>query len=519
MALVIVHAVKREEGRMLTYRLGLLSLGLLALLALIFALTSCTLPTAPVPTPPSVITRAVEARPLTPTLEVATLPAEQPGTPQPETTAQVSQPTLTLSPEPTATPPPEEGTPVGPFTLSPQQASNIPGVTAGVTEDGAPFRGDPQAPVVMVEYSDFQCPFCERHFQQTQPQLDETYVKEGKVRHVFKNFPLTSIHPQAIPAAQAALCAGVQGQFWPMHDLLFARQSEWAGNDQAAEVFRQFARELELDMDQYDACWAAQPFSEQIQAELSEGIERGVSGTPAFFINDWFISGAQPLAVFQSTIENALAGKHPEPTATPSYADLHPFDPDPETPYRTYLGDAYIGSEDAPVVILEVSDLLCPWCQRHHTSVWPEFREKYVDTGQVRVVFKHFLGHQPNSEVAGEAAECAGNQGAFFAYADLLYERMDEWKLEQGDALADRLKAYAQEMGLDTASFNTCLDTHEMREKVRNDHRVMVQIGVQGTPTFIIIYRNRSLGRVPGFISMEQWDEVMDQVMALIETP
>jgi len=393
----------------------------------------------------------------------------------------------------------------------------MPGVTAGVTEDGAPFRGNPDASVTIVEYSDFQCPFCARHFEQTQPTLDEEYIKTGKVRYVFKNFPLTSIHSQAIPAAQAALCAGVQGKFWPMHDMLFKRQKEWAGQETYAAVFRGFAEELGLDMDAYDACWEAQPFAEQIDAELAEGGQRGVSGTPAFFINDWFLSGAQPIEAFRNAIDNALAGKSPEPTPTPSYADLHPFEPNPDTPYRTYLGDAYIGSADAPIVVVEISDLLCPWCRRHHEEVWPQFKEKYVDTGQVRVVFKHFLGHQPGSQVAAEAAECAGNQGLFFDYAQTLYDRTDDWRPLKDDALVTQLKAYAAELGADTATFDACMDNHKMQDKVLSDHRTVTKAGVRGTPTFIIIANGRALGRVPGFVPMEQWDDIMSQVTALLK--
>ncbi len=237
-----------------------------------------------------------------------------------------------------------------------------------------------------------------------------------------------------------------------------------------------------------------------------------MSGTPAFFINDWFVSGAQSLETFQSIIEKALAGERPTPTPTLSYADLHPFDPDPDNPGRTYMGDAFIGSPDAPVVILEVSDILCPYCRRHHTEVWPEFKQKYVDTGKVRVVFKHLLGHS-NSEPPAEAAECAGNQGQFFPYVDLLYARVDEWKDLNGEALVDTFVEYAKEVGVkDTDAFRACLDEHKMQEKVRLDHRTVLQANVRGTPTFIVIANGQALGRIPGFITLKQWDEVMKQV-------
>lgn len=472
------------------------ALTLLGVLLLIMTACSLTSPSN-TGTPPAT------SMPVATATSTITPPPTHPSTPTP---------TFTLTPSPPPPPsPPQEAVKGKDFVLATTQDSNMPGVPAGVTEDGALYRGQPDAPVTMTEFSDFQCPFCLRHFRQTQPQLDEQYIVSGKVRHVFKNFPLTSIHPQAEPAAEAALCAGVQGKFWPMHDLLFERQDEWAGKANAAEVFRAFAEEIGLDMTAYDACWEAQPFAQQIEREIAEGLERGVSGTPAFFINDWFISGAQDVNTFQAIIEKALAGERPTPTPTPSYADLHPFDPNPDTPGRTYMGDAFIGSEDAAIVIVEVSDLQCPYCRQHHLTVWPEFKQKYVDTGKVRVVFKHLLGHS-NSEPAAEAAECAGNQGQLFAYADLLYEKTDEWAGQGGDTLWETFKAYADTLGLDREAFDACLDNHEMREKVQTDHRVVLQANVRGTPTFIVIAKGQVLGRVPGLITMAQWDEVMKQV-------
>ncbi len=422
-------------------------------------------------------------------------------TPAPATPSPVPQPTMAQ----------QAGK--GNFVLAEEQDSNIPGVPAGITEEGSPYRGDPNAPVVMEEYSDFQCPFCGRHAQQTEPTLDKDYIASGKLRHVFKNFPLRSIHPQADGAAEAALCAGVQGKFWPMHDLLFQRQQEWSGKENAAEVFRSFAQELGLDMEQYDACWEAQPFKEQIDRELAEGQERGVRGTPAFFINGWFVSGAQPLSTFQDVIAKASKGERPTPTPTPSYADEHPFEANPDTPGRTYLGDAYIGSPDAPIVILEVSDLLCPYCRRHHTEVWPKFKAEYVDTGQVRVVFKHLLGHGEKSQIAAEAAECVGNQGKFFDYIGLLYEKADDWSGKSGKDLSAALKGYAQDVGVDMDAFNECFDNHKMAAKVQADNRMMLQANVRGTPTFIVIVGDQALGRVPGFLTWEQWQQVMPQVL------
>ncbi|HHB89763.1 MAG TPA: hypothetical protein ENK60_00485 [Anaerolineae bacterium] len=168
--------------------------------------------------------------------------------------------------------------------------------------------GDPNAPVVIVEFSDYQCPFCLRHYQQTMPQLKKEYIDTGKVLYVFKDFPL-SFHEQAMPAAMAAECAGEQGQYWEMHDKLFSERDKWNENPDVNNIMKQFAQELGLNMDAFNACFDSGKYEDEILADMHEGIAAGVQGTPAFFINGQFISGAQPFEVFKQVIDQILAEK------------------------------------------------------------------------------------------------------------------------------------------------------------------------------------------------------------------
>jgi len=169
--------------------------------------------------------------------------------------------------------------------------------------------GSPDATVTIVEFTDYQCPYCQRHSLDTLSQIKQTYIDTGKVKYVLKNFPLTQIHPQAVSAADAAECAGEQGKYWEMHEKLFSGQKQWAGNNDAATVFKDFARELGLDEKAFDECTTSERYKDKIMADQKEGIAAGVTGTPAFFINGQFISGAQPFQVFQQIIEQELAGK------------------------------------------------------------------------------------------------------------------------------------------------------------------------------------------------------------------
>lgn len=172
--------------------------------------------------------------------------------------------------------------------------------------DAEHIFGDPAAPITIVEYSDYQCPFCLRHFQETMPKLKEQYIDTGKVKYVFMDFPIDSLHPQAREASEAAECAGAQDTYWEMHDKLFGEQASWNGNTNAADVFKQFAADLELDAEEFAACLDSDQFADEIAADQQDGADAGVTGTPAFFINGRFVSGAQPIEVFQQLIDQLL---------------------------------------------------------------------------------------------------------------------------------------------------------------------------------------------------------------------
>jgi protein-disulfide isomerase len=165
--------------------------------------------------------------------------------------------------------------------------------------------GEPDAPVTIIEYTDFQCSYCSRHYQQTYPQIVDQYVNTGLVRYVFKDFPLTQIHPQAVEAAEAARCAQDQGAYLEMHDIIFARQQEWSGSD-PVELFTGYADQLGLNNDEFRECLTSNKYEEAVVADLQEGVALGVTGTPAFFINGYSLVGAQPFEVFQQAIDSLV---------------------------------------------------------------------------------------------------------------------------------------------------------------------------------------------------------------------
>jgi len=169
-----------------------------------------------------------------------------------------------------------------------------------VSIDDDPVKGDKNAPVTIIEFSDFQCPFCGKFFKETFGQIDEKYIKTGKVKMVFRDFPL-SFHENAQKSAEAAECADEQGKFWEYHDMLFENQEKLSVED-----LKRYAVELGLDKDKFDSCLDSEKYKDEVKKDFSDGQKYGVSGTPAFFINGKLVSGAQPFSAFEKVIEAEL---------------------------------------------------------------------------------------------------------------------------------------------------------------------------------------------------------------------
>lgn len=182
-----------------------------------------------------------------------------------------------------------------------------------ISIDDDPIIGNIDAPITIIEFSDFQCPFCARFHTQTLPLLLEEYIEQGKVKLVFRDFPIESIHPNALPASIAAECANDQNKFREMHDVLFEKQNSWnrLQTNDALSLFSQYASEMQLDQELFDSCLTNGKHIPEIQNDLNDGRDYGVSGTPGFFIgNDQIgfveLKGAQPFESFKKVIDAQL---------------------------------------------------------------------------------------------------------------------------------------------------------------------------------------------------------------------
>jgi protein-disulfide isomerase len=192
----------------------------------------------------------------------------------------------------------------------PRQELSPPTEPVAVPLDDAYSVGDPSAPVTIVEYTDYQCPYCARHALQTFAQIEESMVERGEVRYFFKDMPLTSIHPQAMLAAEAARCAGAQEPgreaFVAMHNMLFEKQRAWSGQSDAGDLFADYAAEIGLDAGVFAACLQNHEFESAVEADLQEAMELGFRGTPAFLVNGQPVSGALPFEAFEQIVANLL---------------------------------------------------------------------------------------------------------------------------------------------------------------------------------------------------------------------
>jgi protein-disulfide isomerase len=192
-----------------------------------------------------------------------------------------------------------------------QDASTRPAVRVHTSVRDAPVVGRADAPVTLVEFSDYQCPYCRMFFSDTFPTLKREYIDTGKLRYVFQDYPLDQIHSQASKAAEAAHCAGEQGKYWEMHDLLFQNPRTLA-----SPQLSEHARNLDLDGAAFDACLESSKYAARIKESQSNGAAAGVLGTPGFIlaktqpgdsVEGTPVRGAQPVDAFRKLIDELLA--------------------------------------------------------------------------------------------------------------------------------------------------------------------------------------------------------------------
>ncbi|HYO71947.1 MAG TPA: thioredoxin domain-containing protein, partial [Archangium sp.] len=372
----------------------------------------------------------------------------------------------------------------------------------------SPSFGPKDAKVTIVEWSDFECPFCSR-VGPTLKQIKEAYPKD--VRVVFRHQPL-SFPPHAKGAAEASMAAHEQGKFWEFHDKLFQNQKAL---DRAN--LEKYAQELGLNVGQFKAALDSGKFRAKVEADAAAGSAVGANGTPTFFVNGREFVGAQPFESFKRIIEDEKARADKLLAAGTKQADLYAklieegvksngSAPQAQAPAEPPVQNIEVGNapsrgpKNALITIVAFSDFECPFCGRVLPTL-KQIEDQYP--GKVRVAFKNQpLPFHANAKPAAAASLAAHEQGKFWEYHD---------KLFQNQRALDRasLEKYAQELGLNMGQFKTALDSGKYDAQVTADMNEATRVGVNGTPTFFINGRS-----VVGAQPFEAFKRIIDEELS-----
>jgi protein-disulfide isomerase len=372
---------------------------------------------------------------------------------------------------------------------------------------GDPTNGPADAPVTIVEWSDYACGYCNR-VQDTLDRLARVYP--GQVRWVHRTLPLDDDNTLS---AEAAIAAAAQGKFEPMHARLFGVHGRV--DRPAVEMI---AREIGLDMIRFRGDLDAGTYHNVVVADEQDALKLGVLGTPFFFVNGRPVNGSQPLKVFVETVNEELAraqkvaASHPPDLYEALVADGKPAADAPadvindagelstKNAYRVGLGlpGHSVGPDDALVTIVEFADFQCPFCMRE-APVLAHVRQKYGDA--VRIVYRHMPIH-PAAVLPAEAAVAAAEQGKFWEYHDQIWTHFGH--LTRAD-----LDSFAKAAHLDMAKFKTALDTRRYHDAVLSEYAAAETFGVDGTPTLFINGQP-----IVGAQSPEGMDRIVDAALA-----
>ena len=330
----------------------------------------------------------------------------------------------------------------------------------GAVSEAAPVRAvaTAAAPVEIVVYSDFKCPFCAM-FAQTIRELQKNGIDGIDTTVTFKHFPL-SIHPTAPMAHQAALAAGEQGRFWEMHDLLFANQQRVQRSD-----LIDFARQLGLDMPRFAAALDSEQLRHAIEADVADGEARQITGTPTFYVNGQQACRHKSFAQVKEIVEG-------EQRRRPRSRDhRRPAEP---------------RAANAPVTIELFADLQSP-VSGPAAAVVNDVMTRYPS--QVRLQFRNFpLAFHPQAALAHEAAVTAARDGRFWEFVAYALDHQDGLREQDLIALAGRL-------GLDADAFAATIRSHRYAPRVQADVPAGARSGIRGSP--VILVNGRRIDGVP----------------------
>lgn len=365
-----------------------------------------------------------------------------------------------------------------------QLAAGVPYLRFRVEIGDSPTRGPADAPITIVMFSDFECPFCEQAFQ-TIAALEQQYA--GKIRFVYKAMPLNN-HEHALLAALVGHSALSQGKFWEFHDLVFS------GGGIDPQTIERYAAQIGLDLGQVRRELDSLTHASAVRKDLRAAKRLKLSSTPVFFINGRMLPGARPKHIFEHMIEQELslaerliddgiAAAELYDYATQwgytgiVYADARP-ELDEDSVYPVPIGSSPTrGPADAPITIVAFSDFQCPFCARGHETM-EELRSLYGD--RIRFVFKHFpLPGHPAGALASRATFAAAEAGKFWQFHDAVFEFGSRYDGRDLLAIGNRL-------GISQVALEQAMTSDNNDAIIEADIDLGIRLGVTGTPAYFI---------------------------------
>ena len=299
------------------------------------------------------------------------------------------------------------------------------------------------------------------------PSFIEQYVDTGRVRYVYREFPLTNIHPSAQKASEAAVCAGEQGSYWEMNETLFATTDEWSQAGDPTEYFKGYAEDLGLDTKAFDECLDSGQAAAQVLGDLMAGQELGVNATPYFFVNDVPIRGGLPLEMLGQVIDFAAAGGE-IPEVIPVGDDYHVF------------GDGQMATSVAVVFV----DYGSPDSAKHAREEFPVLEEERISTGEmIYVVHPWAESADSPGAMAAVAAECAGEQGKYQQAYSLFLDEQDAW-IDVADPNS-LFSEYAASLDLDVEEFEICQGSQDAWLRVQAGTILAMLNNLPGVPFYV----------------------------------
>ena len=370
------------------------------------------------------------------------------------------------------------------------------------------FRGPQDAPVTVVNFSDFQCPFSKRSVD-----LMENIMKryDGKVRYVFKHFPL-SFHKWAKPASYAAVAAQNQGKFWEYYAKLYSDVKNI--ND---EVLVNYAKELKLDMDKFEADRKSAETAAKVQADITQGSLFGIRGTPTLFINGVRLVGANSAKMEETITKQIAAGEQLKAKGVKNpYAEIvkngkTKFIP-PKREAPAVSQDVYKvevpahapvwGAEDALVTIVLFDDFECPFCSKLYAT-YEQLKNDYE--GKIRIAFVNLpLGFHKKAKDAAYAAAAAHKQGKFWEVYSFLFTRQKEWNKVEN--FKEWLESKKEELPVEWEQFQKDLENKNIENLVAEDIKTATSLGLRGTPASFVNGRF-----ISGALPIESFKKVIDE--------